>query len=151
MQIIRKAKCDDINRIQQLVGQAGLKTNGIEQNVDNFLIMEKQPDTSRKDYHNSLIAVVGFELQNHYGLLRSFVINEKSDQFNILEIIRAVIDYSKKNSLQKLFLCTKHQSSVKLFQLLGFHLVQETPSEIKDFTHFQNINSEQPIIMYYTF
>lgn len=40
MQIIRKAKRDDINRIQQLVGQAGLQTNGIEQNVDNFLIMD---------------------------------------------------------------------------------------------------------------
>lgn len=74
MQIIRKAKRDDINRIQQLVGQAGLQTNGIEQNVDNFLIM-----------------------------------------------------------------------------MLGFNLAQETPAEIKDFTHFQNINSEQPIIMYYTF
>lgn len=149
MQIIRKAKFEDINRIQQLVGQAGLQTDGIEQNVDNFLLMEKEID-GLSDLE-SLIAVVGFELQKQNGLLRSFVINEKSDQFNILEIMRAVIDYSKKSSLQKLFLCTKHQSSVKLFHMLGFQLADETPEELKLFGHYKNINHEQPFIMYYTF
>lgn len=150
MQIIRKAKREDITRIQQLVGQAGLQTNGIEQNVDNFLIMEKDTHSTSTN-EQSLIAVVGFELIKQNGLLRSFVINDKSDQFNILEIMRAIIDYSKKNSLQKLFLCTKQQASVKLFHMLGFALAEETPPEIKDFNHFQNINSEQLVIMYYTF
>lgn len=150
MQIIRRAKREDITRIQQLVDQAGLHTNGIEQNVDNFLIMEKDTHSTSTS-EQPLIAVVGIELIKQNGLLRSFVINDKSDQFNILEIMRAIIDYSKKNSLQKLFLCTKQPSSIRLFHMLGFALAEEMPPEIKDFNHYQNINSEQPVIMYYTF
>ncbi|HHW37743.1 MAG TPA: GNAT family N-acetyltransferase [Bacillales bacterium] len=152
MQMIRKAKHDDINRIEQLVRQAGLQTDGIEQNVDNFLVMEKEIHSlSTNGDDQPLAAVVGFEFQQLNGLLRSFVINEKSDQLNILEIMRAVIDYSKKSSLRKLFLCTRHQQSVKLFHMLGFQMADETPVEMLAFEHYQNISNEQPVIMYYTF
>ncbi|HHY73835.1 MAG TPA: GNAT family N-acetyltransferase [Bacillus bacterium] len=148
MQIIRKARHEDLDTILQLVGQAGLETEGIAENVDHFLIMEKETDRTTTN-EESLIAVVGFELQKQNALLRSFVMNDKSNQFNILEIVQAILDYSNKNGLKKLFLCTKKQPSVKLFQMLGFQLAEETPAELKSFSHYQNIYREKPYIMYY--
>lgn len=142
--MIRKAKQVDRERIYQVVGQAGLQTSGIHENVDNFLIMEEEQS-------GALIAVVGFEIHDQRGLLRSFVMTQKTDQLNILELVRAVIDFSKKNGLKTLFLCTKQHASVELFKFLGFEKAVDIPVEIKGFGHFHNINKENPIIMHYHF
>lgn len=144
MKVIRKATSKDIIRIEQVVGQAGLQTSGIVENVDNFLIMEE-------DENDSIIAVVGFEYFNENGLLRSLVVAGQTNQMTIIQLMGTVMEYSKKSGLKKLYLCTNHHTTVDLFEILGFKVEQNLPVDIEKFEHFQNIYNEQPIIMQCTF
>ncbi|WP_102348227.1 GNAT family N-acetyltransferase [Bacillus sp. Marseille-P3661] len=140
MKVIRKATLADVDKMEQIVGQAGLQTEGIVDNVDNFLIME--------DKDGVLTAVVGFEFQNSSGLLRSLVLTKQSDQFFILELMKAAFEFSKKQGVETLYLCTQQQSSVDFFKFIGFEKVEETHVEdLNEFEHYKNIVDENPVIM----
>ncbi|WP_017756618.1 GNAT family N-acetyltransferase [Calidifontibacillus oryziterrae] len=144
MKVIRKATSNDIAAIEQVVGQAGLQTNGITENIGNFLIMEN-------GYDQLITAVVGFELHNNIGLLRSLVMSDQSDHVTVLQLIKAVLQYANNNGIKQLYLCTLHSSTIALFEMIGFKIEENTPIDIQLFDHFQMIQNEKPIIMKYTF
>ena len=86
--VIRIATEKDLLPIQHLLAKASLSERGIEQNIENFLVVE-DPD-------KKIIGTVGIEPIGKDGLLRSLVMASESWNAKIgLNFIELEVSYGK--------------------------------------------------------
>lgn len=127
--VIRIATEKDLLQIQHLLVKAGISKEGIEQNIDNFLVA-CGPD-------KKIIGTVGIEPIEKDGLLRSLVLTSETWNAKIgLDFIELAVAYGKQKGFEKLFLLTN--SSLPFFEYIGFQILEETeiPEHIKASEHF---------------
>lgn len=127
--VIRIATEKDLLPIQHLLAKANLSERGIEQNIDNFLVVE---DAAKK-----IIGTVGIEPIGKDGLLRSLVMSSESWNAKIgLNFIELAVSYGKQKGYETLYLLTN--SSLPFFEYIGFEVMEESniPEHIKQSDHF---------------
>lgn len=128
--VVRRAEAKDLLSIQYLIAKAGLRENGIEQNLKGFLVVLNE--------ENQLIGTVGIEQYERDGLLRSLVLDSNIWNAQLtLEFLHLVLQYAKEQELDKIYLCSKGTNT--LFQQLGFREVKEkeVPEAIQASAHYQ--------------
>ncbi|WNF37272.1 GNAT family N-acetyltransferase [Bacillaceae bacterium IKA-2] len=127
--IIRIATEKDLLPIQHLLAKAGSSKQGIEQNIDNFLVA-CAPD-------KKIIGTVGIEPLGKDGLLRSLVLSSESWNAKIgLNFIELAVAFGKQKGFQKLYLLTN--TSLPFFEYVGFKIMDEAeiPECVKASKHF---------------
>ncbi|WP_227937029.1 hypothetical protein [Alkalihalobacillus deserti] len=128
--VVRKAKDQDMLPIQRLVAKAGLRDEGIEQNIESFLVVE--------DQDQNLIGTVGIEQYETEGLLRSLVLDSPIWTAQLsLEFLQLTLKYAEEQDMETIYLCTKGTNA--LFHQLGFREIEkeEVPDPIKGSPHFR--------------
>lgn len=127
--VIRIATEKDLLPIQHLLAKASLSERGIEQNIDNFLVVE--------DPEKKIIGTVGFEPIENDGLLRSLVMSSESWNAKIgLDFIELAVSYGKQKGYETLYLLTN--SSLPFFEYIGFRILEENeiPMHLRASEHF---------------
>ncbi|MFN7252081.1 MAG: GNAT family N-acetyltransferase [Anaerobacillus sp.] len=127
--VIRIATEKDLLPIQHLLAKANLSERGIEDNIDNFLVVE-DPD-------KKIIGTVGIEPIENDGLLRSLVMSSESWNAKIgLDFIELAVAYGKQKGYETLYLLTN--SSMPFFEYIGFKILEENeiPEHLKLSEHF---------------
>ncbi|QOY37252.1 GNAT family N-acetyltransferase [Anaerobacillus isosaccharinicus] len=127
--VIRIATAKDLLPIQHLLAKASLSERGIEQNIDNFLVVE--------DPEKKIIGTVGFEPIEKDGLLRSLVMSSESWNAKIgLDFIELAVSYGKQKGYETLYLLTN--SSLPFFEYIGFRILEENeiPKHLRASEHF---------------
>jgi amino-acid N-acetyltransferase len=127
--VIRIATEKDLLPIQHLLAKASLSERGIEENIDNFLVVE-DPD-------KKIIGTVGIEPIENDGLLRSLVMSSESWNAKIgLDFIELAVAYGKQKGYERLYLLTN--SSLPFFEYIGFKILEENevPEHLKLSEHF---------------
>lgn len=127
--VIRIASENDLLPIQHLLAKAGLSKQGIEKNIDNFLVACAA--------NKKIIGTVGIEPLGEDGLLRSLVLSSESWNAKIgLNFIELAVAYGKQKGCQKLYLLTN--TSLPFFEYVGFQMLDETeiPDHVRASDHF---------------
>jgi N-acetylglutamate synthase-like GNAT family acetyltransferase len=140
---IRIANNRDVDSLKEFLNKAGLSSNGVEQCLDYFVVME--------DEKGALLATLGIERVEQDGLLRSLVVSENLDQFHVLKLFQCIMTLARKRELKKLFLVTNKQSAVEFFRMLGFEKMQkdEIPENLLTSNHFRNsMNVEKSVYLW---
>lgn len=139
---IRMAGLEDVGRLRAFLEKAGLSPDGVEENVDNFLVMENDS--------NDIIAALGIERVERAGLLRSLAIAASIDQAAILALFRNAFILAAKKELQSLYLVTNRKGSLQLFSLMGFEVIEKArlPEFMGISRHFtQSVEREDAVVM----
>jgi amino-acid N-acetyltransferase len=141
--VVRMAEPGDLQSIVKLLNQGKLNSEGIENLVDNFMIVENV-DTGE------MVGTAGLEmLGGRYGLLRSLTVKEESYSTNIvLGLIKILLQVAAGKGVERIFLFTK---STPFFELLGFEPIEreQVPGEIQQSTHFKQNKPELSTVMVY--
>ncbi|MCK0470031.1 hypothetical protein [Halalkalibacter sp. APA_J-10(15)] len=128
--VVRKAKQEDLLKVQRLVAKAGLRDEGIEHIIEHFLIVENDAE--------QLIGTVGIEMYEEVGLLRSLILQSPEwDAKLSLEFLQLTLKYAEEQKLKTVYLCAKATSA--LFHQLGFREVvkESIPKAIQESAHFK--------------
>lgn len=125
---ISSAGNQDLDSIKSLLQSVGLPTEGIESHISHFhkVIQNKK-----------LIAVVGLEIYEDIGLIRSLAVNIEYQKKGIGSIlIHKIENYSTQNKLNTLYLFT--DTADKLFVKLGYQYISinEIDSKLKKSKEF---------------
>ncbi len=127
--VIRIATEKDLLPIQRLLARASLSKRGIEQNIDNFLVVESPA--------KKIIGTVGIEPVGKDGLLRSLVLSSENWNAKVgLNFIELAVAYGKQKGYENLYLLTN--SSLPFFEYIGFKILEEKeiPAHLKASEHF---------------
>lgn len=144
MNVIRMANKTDVKEITDIIGKAGLNKTGIDDNVENFMVMENESQ--------EIIATVGLEIIERDGMLRSLVFNQGNYQL-ISDFFQGMIGVAKQKGLNHLYLLTEKEASIAFLELFGFTKVPFTilPAQIKEADHVKKASEQvNPIVMKYT-
>lgn len=128
--IVRKAEEKDLLNIQKLIAKAGLREEGIVENLDRFLVVLNE--------ENEMIGTVGLEKYEQDGLLRSLVLDSPIWTARLsLEFLEVALNYAKEQQIKTVYLCSKGTNA--LFHQLGFRHINLTavPETIKQSSHFK--------------
>jgi N-acetylglutamate synthase-like GNAT family acetyltransferase len=99
--VIRQATVKDYPDLAHILSDAGLPTAGVEANLDYFLVAENAQD-------KEIIAVIGMERSEQYGLLRSLAVRPKWKKQGIAkELVKQAINKAKSNGISELYLLTE--------------------------------------------
>ncbi len=129
---IRLAGIGDLEKVEEILREAGLETEGLSDWMGSFLLAEKGDSTDRE-----IVATAGLEQYGTIGLLRSLIIRKKAwtveDGVALLQLLLA---YSRHNGLDELYLLTESPS---LFIHIGFTILSdsEIPPEVMASLHFR--------------
>lgn len=143
---IRLARKQDVDEIKALLNKAQLHTDGVEQHLSRFVVVEHETDDpvdARK-----IVGTAGIERHGDDGLLRSWVMESETWNAQVgLDLIRVMIALARNEKLQRLFLLTT--GSQPFFEFLGFSSVDwgAMPLSIQQAPHVQSYSSEIAIAM----
>jgi amino-acid N-acetyltransferase len=143
MLFFRKATKDDTDLLKKFILQGGISNQGIENNIDQFIIME----TNEKE----IVGTVGLEVHGNCGLIRSLVMSRTITSEEILiRLLQEAIKAAKDKQVEALYLLTK---VTPIFQSIGFYPVQysNVPFDIIASDHVRQYDKEQITIMEYRF
>lgn len=131
--MVRCAQVDDKSKLISFLQEANLGTEGVEETIEYFLIMENED--------NSIRATLGIEPLGNYGLLRSLVMTPKASENDLLVIFEQMLKLAREKQLQKLFLATNKKASLHFFSLLGFEREEQAnlPQELFTSEHVKHI------------
>jgi amino-acid N-acetyltransferase len=139
-QKLRMAEEKDLAYILKFVGQAGLNQQGIDENVDNFMLLE--------DGSGKISAIVGIEAVENDGLLRSLIFTRQTGHEHLLAFFQGMIESAKQKGLDKLYLLTNKQAMIQFFETFNFTCVSELPAHIRNSGHYkQTVKDADPIVM----
>lgn len=127
--VIRIAAEKDLLPIQHLLAKANLSVEGIENNLENFLVVEASD--------KKLVGTVGIEPLERDGLLRSLVLASENLNAQIgLNFIEVTVSFAKQKGFKNLYLLTN--SSLPFFEYIGFQILddKEYPEHLKKSAHF---------------
>ncbi|HWR41997.1 arsenic resistance N-acetyltransferase ArsN2 [Sporomusa sp.] len=118
---IREATVNDSPKVNQLLVSAGLPIDGVEANINHFLVAVSK-DTE-------LLAVIGMERSGSYGLLRSLAVTPGSRKQGIAaELVTTALGKARSSGVQEIYLLT--ETAERFLQRFGF--VRIVRSQIPD-------------------
>ena len=112
---LRQARSDDLPAIKKLLEDSGLTAHGIEGKLDSFFIAEK----------DVIIGVVGMEISNHKGLLRSFAVAHSYRKLGIAKkLLTQSLYLANERGLATIYLLT--DTAEAYFARHGFTKIERT-------------------------
>lgn len=112
MIFIRKAQPQDLSNIKHILQRVGLSPD-IEDFMDNFMVVELD---------GSVVGTAGLEAYQDVAVLRSVAILPEYQHQGLGDgLVRAVINFSDRRNVEKLFLFTN--TAKGFFEKLGFKVV----------------------------
>ena len=141
MMKIRTSTHEDQSVIYTFLGQAGLSTEGIE-NEEAFFLME--------DETGAIQAIMGYEQDEKEVLLRSLVVSPTIYSQYMLLFLKSVMLKLSEKHVDNIYLLTKQSVVQDLFLQLGFQQVDEinVSNEIKKMNHYQKTIQNEDILVY---
>jgi len=139
---LRKAEKNDLGAILEFVGQAGLSTEGLEEIIDQFVLLENSD--------HKIVGCLGMEIIEQDGLLRSLVISNKMNQAHIVTLLQSIDFLKEQHHVQQIYLMAKNEASIRFLNILGFKEinVQNTPDHVQKCHHVQQmLQNEEAILM----
>lgn len=110
--IIKCAGVEDVIRLEVFLNKANLSTDGVNEAIEYFLIMEN-------DFGN-IIGTLGIEPLGKMGLLRSLAVTADVTEKDLFILFEQIYILAKDRKLETLYLATNKKSSLELFRLMGF-------------------------------
>lgn len=141
MLFFRKARKEDTDKLKKFILQGGISNQGIDDHVEQFIIMETED--------KEITGTVGLELHGEYGLIRSLVMSRSITSEEILiRLLQEAIKMARDQHVKAIYLLTK---VTPIFQSIGFYPVQYTnvPKPIYSSDHVRQYDKEQITIMEY--
>lgn len=131
--MVRCAQVEDKHRLISFLQEANLGTEGIEETIEYFLIME--------DEDRRIRATLGIEPLGEVGLLRSLAVTSQAGENDLLIIFEQMLKLAREKQLVQLFLATNKNSSIHFFSLLGFEMEEQSnlPQELFRSEHVKHI------------
>lgn len=140
--IVRCAQIGDKNKLISFLHEANLGTEGIEEAIEYFLIME--------DEEKNIQATLGIEPLGRFGMLRSLVMTSRASENDLFLIFEQMLKLAREKQLESLYLATNKSSSMQFFTLLGFEREEQAnlPQELFASEHVKHIlNVDNSIFM----
>ncbi len=140
--IIRAAQSKDLNGMMDFLGQAGVSTKGLEEQIDHFIVLE--------NLAGSMLGTLGIQRLSRDGFLRSLVISPTVEQANILEMFQHILKLARDREISRLYLATNKIVSIEFFSLLGFDRkeITDLPQHIVTAEHMEeSLKLEDTVIM----
>ncbi|PGS52727.1 GNAT family N-acetyltransferase [Bacillus sp. AFS041924] len=139
---IRSANQEDFETIFSFLGQAGLSTNGLEEQQESFFILE--------DEFGKAQAVIGYEQDGEEALLRSLVVAPTIYSQHMVLFLQSVLEKLKEEMISKVYLLTRQHVVQDLFLLLGFGQVEQenVSNNIKEMNHYQTTITNEEVLVY---
>ena len=139
---IRTSTREDQPVIYHFLGQAGLSTEGIEENEEAFFLME--------DETGAIQAIMGYEQDEKEVLLRSLVVSPTIYSQYMLLFLKSIMLKLSEKLVDNVYLLTKHSVVQDLFLQLGFQQVDEVDvsEEVKKMNHYQKTIQNEDILVY---
>jgi N-acetylglutamate synthase-like GNAT family acetyltransferase len=139
---IRTSTREDQSVIYNFLGQAGLSTEGIEENEESFFLME--------DESGVVQAIMGYEQEDKEVLLRSLVVSPTIYSQYMLLFLKSVMLKLSEKLVDNVYLLTKQSVVQDLFLQLGFQQVDEldVSEEVKKMNHYQKTIQNEDILVY---
>ncbi len=139
---IRSSLPSDFQTIFSFLGQAGLSTNGLQEQQESFFILEDEVGTAQ--------AVIGYEQYKNEALLRSLVVAPTIYSQHMVVFLQSVLDKLKEEMISRVYLLTKQNVVQDLFLLLGFQPTDEedVSLHIKEMEHYQNTIKNENVLVY---
>lgn len=110
--IIRCAGVEDATRLEVFLDKANLSTDGLNESIGYFLIMEND--------FGDIIGTLGIEPLGKWGLLRSLAVTSDVTEKGLFVLFEHILLLAKDLKLESLYLATNKKSLVELFRLMGF-------------------------------
>jgi N-acetylglutamate synthase-like GNAT family acetyltransferase len=131
--VVRCANRKDMNDLISFLVRANVGTDGIEQLIENFLIME--------DESGHIKATMGIEPYGDVGLLRSLVMAPTVSERQLFILFKQMLHLAEEKEINEVFLATNKQGAVMLVEFLGFQRVvsDEIPKRLLQSEHIQHI------------
>lgn len=129
---MRFASKQDVDNLLAFLGQVQICDARIPNMYSQFMLLEKD---------DAIQAVVGYERAGNAALLRSLVFSPNVDQMRLLQFLQTFLEKLHELEIEDLYLVTNSKSSVPLFGLFGFKLVDkgQVPVAISSLEHFAGI------------
>jgi len=141
--IIRMACQQDLDSIVKLLNKGKLNVEGLENHIENFLVVEQQ-DSGR------IVGTAGLEIiEEKYGLLRSLVIDPAClDATAGLELVRILLAFSIQKGIQEVYFITR---SSGIFEFYGCKEIDgvDVPRSVQRSQHYQQSKSDLSTVMVY--
>jgi N-acetylglutamate synthase-like GNAT family acetyltransferase len=128
---LKIAEEKDLAKLTGFVEKAGLSSDGFESLIDYFVMMENG--------EHEVVACIGVEPMNEYGLLRSLVVSDKLKQAHILTLFQSIQTLAEQKGIKQLYLVTNKEASVQFLSLLGFEEIEKAsiPSQLLSLDHLK--------------
>ncbi|NHJ31855.1 MAG: GNAT family N-acetyltransferase [Asgard group archaeon] len=140
---VEGAKVSDLEEIYTLLRLVGLPIEGVKENIDYFLLLLRQVDTTEE-----IIGCVGLEIYEQYALLRSAVIHpDHQGKKYGKQLTLAIIAFAKLNGIAQLFLLT--ETAERFFEKFGFSKItrSQVPDIVKTSLEFTTLCDESATTM----
>ncbi|TCP57716.1 N-acetylglutamate synthase-like GNAT family acetyltransferase [Tumebacillus sp. BK434] len=147
--VIRKAEQSDRETIQGLLLGAGVSAQGVEEQVDGFLLVEAVDGGQR-----SAVGTVGLEIiDGQYGVMRSLVIKKGANTADLgAELIRLFVAYVETTEIRQLYLLTQ-STAAPLFIHIGFSTIhrEQLPEAVAQSPHFLAYKNQAAVCLVKTY
>lgn len=141
--VVRAATRQDLPSIVKLLEKGKLNATGIEQHLENFLVVE-QLDPSQ------IVGTAGLEMcDERRGLLRSLAVDSAYLQADaMMELARILLAFAIQKGVRELYLVTRSPS---FFDFFGFEAIEQAdaPELIQQSAHFQQAKTDLSTVMVY--
>ena len=131
--VIRCAEAEDLLKLISFLGQAKVGTNGVEETLDCFLLIENELA--------EIMATIGIEPMGDIGLIRSLVMNSQATEQDFHLLFEQIIKLAKEKGIMDLFLATNKAGALNLITQMGFQMVgkEELPEVLFQSEHVLHI------------
>ncbi|WP_243291981.1 hypothetical protein [Bacillus sp. FJAT-47783] len=139
---LRIAEQKDVGALKEFIGQAGLSTNGIENMIEQFVLLECD--------ERDIVGCIGIEMIKKDGLLRSFVASKHINEAHLVTLWQSIDLLVKHKNIQKIYLVTHTGASSEFLKLVGFKPIHidQVPKHIENHQHLQTMmHNETAVVM----
>lgn len=140
---VEGARASNLEEIFSLLKLVNLPIEGVEETIDNFLLLIRQTDSEEE-----LVGCIGLEIYKESALLRSAAIHpDHQGKSYGKQLVLAIIAYAKLIGAKQLFLLTE---TAELFlEKMGFSKIErlQVPAIVKTSIEFESLCDESAIVM----
>ena len=140
---IEGAKASNLEDIYSLLKLVNLPIEGVEETIDNFLLLIRQTDSEEE-----LVGCVGLEKYEVYALLRSAAIHpDHQGKSYGKQLTLAIVAYAKLIGVEQIYLLTG--SAEPFFKKMGFSTIErsQVPAIVKTSIEFVSLCDEKATVM----
>lgn len=133
--VVRGGRIEDVDKLNDFLSDAEVGTEGIEEFIEYFLILE--------DQEGRIQATLGIEPFGDHGLLRSLVMSPRLKEHDLLIMIEQIFRLAKERNLSSVYLATNKTKSLDFFSIMGFQKEEreQLPRELLQSKHVEHILS----------